>query len=298
VRYRPRKADQFGQRNLQRLRQGDEHVQRYGITGRLDAVNSGLGYIRFVGQRLLAPAPRLSQLAQVLPKGLQNHLIFHPGKLDLKKSAHVITCDYFRTFSATLRPLAPHCPTAFMIPPPDPTPVCIPYAQATPHQICLALAYAMGALPEHFPTLSFGVWADVLLQLKPDVWVAGDAVHLGDEDLQQLTQRLVAAPEPPELDPSINPGRAVYVFKRLFNYQDEALEALPDMAANPLAYSSRVFTLVTNLALGNSVADELFHATHRGAQGRPDRADPALARATVHEQVRELRRARGEMGYQ
>ena len=185
-----------------------------------------------------------------------------------------------------------------MTPAPDPTPICIPYDQATPHQICLALAYAMAALPEDFPTLSFAAWADSLLQLKPDVWVAGDAVYLGDEDLQHLTQRLAAAPELPELDPYIYPDRAVYVFKRLFNYQDEALEALPDMAANPLAYSSRVFTLVTNLALGNSVVEELFHATHRGPQGRPGRVDPALARATVHEQVRELRRARGEMGYQ
>ena len=107
----------------------------------------------------------------------------------------------------------------------------------------------------------------------------------------------VVAAELPELDPPISPDRAAYVFKRLFNYQDEALEALPDMAANPLAYGSRVFTLVTNLALGNSVVDELFHATHRGPQGRPGRVDPALARATAHEQVRELRRARGVMGY-
>jgi len=185
-----------------------------------------------------------------------------------------------------------------MTPPPDPTPVCIPYAQATPHQICLALAYTMGALPAPFPTLSFGAWVDGLLHLQPDVWVAGDAVYLSDEDLQHLTQQLVASPEPPEFDPPIYIARAGYLFKRFVNYEDEALEALPDMAANPLAYSSRVFTLVTNLALGNSVANELFHATHRGPQGRPGRADPALARATVHEQVRELRRARGEMGYQ
>jgi hypothetical protein len=76
------------------------------------------------------------------------------------------------------------------------------------------------------------------------------------------------------------------------------LEALPDIAANPLAYGPRVFALVTTLALGNSVADEVFYATHRRPQGRPGSVDPVLARATAHEQVRELRRARGEMGYQ
>jgi len=181
---------------------------------------------------------------------------------------------------------------------PDPTPVCLPYAQATPHQLSLALAYTMGALPEHFPTLSFAAWANTLLQLKPDLWLEGDAVSIDYQHLKHLTQRLAASDELPELDPPIYPDRAAYLFKRFANYEDEALEALPDIAANPLAYSSRVFALVTNLALGNSVADELFHATHRGPQRRPGNVDPALARATAHEQVRELRRARGEMGYQ
>lgn len=184
-----------------------------------------------------------------------------------------------------------------MPPPLDPTPICIPYAQATPHQLSLALTYAIAALPEHFSTLSFTGWANALLGLKPDVWVTGDVISLDDQTIQHLTQRLTASEELPELDPANYPDRGDYLSKRLVNYQDEALEALPDIAANPLAYGSRVFTLVTNLALGNSVADELFHATHQGPQGRASTVDPALARATVHEQVRELRRARGEMGY-
>jgi len=181
---------------------------------------------------------------------------------------------------------------------PESTALCVPYDQATPHQISLALAYAMGTLPAHFPTLSFVAWANTLLRLKPDLWVAGDAVFLDYQDLKHLTQRLAASEELPELDPPIYPDRVGYLSKRFFNYQDEALEALPDIAVNPLAYSSRVFELVTTLALGNSVVDEVFHATHRGPQGRPGSVDPALARATVHEQVRALRRARGELGHQ
>ena len=192
----------------------------------------------------------------------------------------------------------PHVAPAFMTPSPDPTRLCIPYDQATPHQLSLALAYAMGALPEHFPTLSFVAWANTLLRLKPDLWVEGDAVSLDYQDLQHLTQQLATSDELPELDPPIYPDRVSYLAKRFFNYQDEALEALPDIAANPLAYSSRVFELVTTMALGNSVVDEVFHATHRGPQGRPGSEDPALARATVHEQVRALRRARGELGHQ
>lgn len=185
-----------------------------------------------------------------------------------------------------------------MPPPPDPTPRCIPYAQATPHQISLALTYAMAALPEHFPTLSFAGWTNGLLGLKPDLWVAGDAVSLDDHALLHLSQRLAAAEELPELDPASYPDRGDYLSKRLYNYQDEALEALPDIAANPLAYGSRVFNLVVTMALGNSVADTIFHATHQGPQGRPGTEDLTLARATVHEQVRALRQARGEFGYQ
>lgn len=181
---------------------------------------------------------------------------------------------------------------------PESTSLCVPYDKVTPHQLSLALAYTMGALPNHFPTLGFAGWADILLRLKPDVWVNGDAVSIDYQDLKHLAQRLAASENLPKLDPPIYPDRASYLFKRFVNYQDEALEALPDIAANPLAYSSRVFTLVTNLALGNAVADELFHATHRGPQERPGSVDPALARATVHKQVRALRRARGEMGHQ
>jgi hypothetical protein len=185
-----------------------------------------------------------------------------------------------------------------MTPPPYPTPRCIPYIQATPHQISLALTYAMAALPEHFPTLSFASWTNGLLGLKPDLWVSGDTVSLDDHALQDLTQRLADAEELPELDPASYPYRGDYLSKRLYNYQDEALDALPDIATDPLAYGSRVFNLVVTLALGNSAADAVFHATHQGRRGCPGTEDPTLARATVHEQVRALRCARGEVGYQ
>jgi hypothetical protein len=183
-------------------------------------------------------------------------------------------------------------------PPPNPTSICIPYAEATPQQISLALAYSMQELNQHFPTLGFVTWANILLQLQPDLWVEGDLVYLDPEDLNHLMHRLAAVPELPELDPPIYPARAGYLAKRLVNYQDQAQEALADIEANPLVYGNRVFTLVTDLALGNSVADQVFRATHRGPQKRPGAVDPAQIPATVHEQVRMLRHARGEFGYQ
>ena len=188
----------------------------------------------------------------------------------------------------------PSLPEPPSLPALAPEPFCVPYAQATPQQLTCALAFGLAALREHFPTLSFGPWVNALLQLQPDLWVEDTAVYLAADDLAHLTQYLAASPELPELAPPIYPGNARYLAKRLVNYQDEALEALADIALHPLAYSSRVFELVSGLALGNSVADEVFRATHRGPQGRPGGVDPAGARATAHQQVRALRRARGE----
>jgi hypothetical protein len=180
---------------------------------------------------------------------------------------------------------------------PDPTPICIPYAEATPRQISLALAYSIQELDQHFPSVGFMSWANTLLRLEPELWVAGDLVYLNSEDLARLKQHLAASPKLPELDAPRYPDRAGYLAKRLVNYQDEAQEALTDIEANPLVYGTRVFTLVTNLALGNSVADQVFRATHREPQEQPDgRASPAT-HASVHARVAALRRSRGELGY-
>jgi hypothetical protein len=173
--------------------------------------------------------------------------------------------------------------------------MCVPYNQASPQQISQALVYVMQELSQHFPTLGFVPWTNAVLQLKPDLWLRGDAVYLDEDDLSYLAQRLAASRSLPDLDPALYPDRACYLAKRLVNYRDEALEALADIEANPLAYGGRVFELVTGLALGNSVADTVFRVTYRGPKGRPGSPDPAPARASVHAQVRALRHARGEV---
>jgi hypothetical protein len=185
-----------------------------------------------------------------------------------------------------------------MAPSPAPAATCIPYEQATPAQLALALAYLMQELADHFPTLDFATWGNTMLAFRPDIWVEGETVYLDFTDVKLLTQRLAASPGLPQLDPPIYPDRACYLAKRMVNYQDEALEALDEMAVHPLAYGKSVFALVTSLALGNAVADEVFGATHRGPQGRPGSVDPALARAAPQAQIRALRAARGELGHQ
>jgi hypothetical protein len=126
----------------------------------------------------------------------------------------------------------------------------------------------------------------------------GQRLLLEEEDLIYLAQLLAASPELPTLKPAIYPDDACYLAKRLVNYQQEAKKALTDIAANPLAYGAHVFTLVAGLAVGSSVTETVLRATYRGLKGRLGSAAPALARATVHEQVRALRQARGEVGHQ
>ena len=181
---------------------------------------------------------------------------------------------------------------------PAATALRVPYDQASPQQLSRALVYIMEELSHHFPTLSFGGWTTTLSELNPDLWVQGTYIFIEEDDLVYLTQLLALSSELPTLDPSIYPDDACYMAKRLVNYQAEAQEALPEIATNPLAYGARVFELVASLAVGNSVAETVYRATYRGPKARPGSEDPALARATVHEQVRALRRARGEVGHQ
>ncbi|MGY3090957.1 hypothetical protein ACVWYF_004021 [Hymenobacter sp. UYAg731] len=170
----------------------------------------------------------------------------------------------------------------------------IPYAQASPPQIAQALVYANHELREHFPTLSSLTWSNTLQELQPDLWVGEETVTIDGDNLRVLVQRLNDSPELPELEPLIHGPRAGYMAKTLVNYEDDAIHALADMEANPLAYGPLVYRLVVSLALGNAVADEVFRDTASGPWGRPGGADRDVARATVHERLKALRRARGE----
>jgi hypothetical protein len=179
---------------------------------------------------------------------------------------------------------------------PDPTPFCIPYAEATPRQISLALTYVMEELAQHFPTLSFTSWGNALRKQQPNLWVEQEAVFLEDEDLARLTQRLAASPELPQLSPPIYPDRACYLAKRLVNYQDQALFALAEIEADPHAFGTSVYALVLDLAAGNGIAQQVYRVTHQQTSP-PDRPDPAAERQLASARIAAVRRARGEVGY-
>jgi hypothetical protein len=178
---------------------------------------------------------------------------------------------------------------------PDSTTTCVPYPQATPRQLALALTYVMEELAQHFPTLSFASWANALLQQQPDLWVEQEEVLLEEDDLTRLTQRLAASPELPQLRPPIYPDQACYLARRLVNYQDQALCALTEIEAAPHAFGYRVYALVLDLAAGNGIAQQVYRVTHR--QPSPGRRDPAAARLAASDRVAAVRRARGELAY-
>ena len=171
---------------------------------------------------------------------------------------------------------------------------CVPFKQASPPQIAQALLSVKHALRAHFPTLSARAWAHTLQQLQPELWVGEATVTLDQEALRVLAQRLNDAPELPELDPLLHGPRAGYLAKTLVDYEDDAIHALADMEANPLAYGPLVYRLLVRLALGNAVADEVFRDTNPGPWGRPGGPGRDVARATASARLKALRRARGE----
>jgi hypothetical protein len=168
------------------------------------------------------------------------------------------------------------------------------YADASPQQLSQALLYLQKELQNHFPTLRWATWANALQELQPDLRVEQQTVTLDQDELTYLAQRLALSSEVPELDPIIHGPRADYLAKKMVNDEDDAIHALADIEANPLACGPRVYRLVTRLALGNVVADEVFRATNPGPWGRPGGPDRDATRATVRERLRALRYARGE----
>jgi hypothetical protein len=181
-------------------------------------------------------------------------------------------------------------------PPADPTAQRVPYAQASPQQVSRALLFVQEELQQTFPTLPWVSWADAFLTVQPDLWVGQETVSLDEQGLAPLAQHLASLPDVRDDDSIVHGHRVVYLAQKLVNLQDDAIYALADIEADPLAFSLPVCQLVTRLAVGNAVAEQVYRATRRGPEGRPGGEDPALARANVHARVQAVRRARGVLG--
>jgi hypothetical protein len=144
------------------------------------------------------------------------------------------------------------------------------YEQATPQQQNQALQYLQQRLQGHFPTLATQTWADALTLFQPDLWVTREQVTLADLDLRQLTQYLADSPELPLLDPPIYPPTALQMAQQLFHAAELAVYSLPELEALGLTSGRRLYSLVSYLARGNRVAEQVVQARRWGLTvGRP-----------------------------
>ncbi|SFQ79771.1 hypothetical protein [Hymenobacter arizonensis] len=87
---------------------------------------------------------------------------------------------------------------------------------------------------------------------------------------------------------------APYFAQQLVDHQDDAIDALTEIEAAPLACSPAAYRLVTRVAAGNKVAPEVYEATEPGPHERPHSAGLEQARAAIPGRLPALRDARGE----
>lgn len=146
----------------------------------------------------------------------------------------------------------------------------ITYAQATAQQREQALAYLKQRLRLHFPVLAAQTWRDALTLFQPELLVMGDQVQFTDQDLTELAQYLSDSPELPLLDPPLYGPPTLYLAQRYLYAAELAVWALPELEALEPAGSQRLYALVSLLAYGNRVAEQVVQARRWGlAVGRP-----------------------------
>lgn len=182
--------------------------------------------------------------------------------------------------------------------PADSRPGRVRYPRASPRQVAQALLYLQQELRPHFPRLAGPTWVRALDRLQPDLWLEAGGVGLDCADLTRLAQYLAAAVQTPGLDIPLHGPRAHCLAQRLVNYAQQAVYALAELEAAPLAYGRRVYELVTGLALGNAVAEEVLHATTWDLPRRPQRKfreRTAPGGALVRQRLMALARARGSL---
>jgi hypothetical protein len=184
---------------------------------------------------------------------------------------------------------------ALPVPPlPAPTAQCVPYAYASPLQISRALVFVQEETPAHYPGLGWESWAHALLTVQPDLWVTPHTAHLDQQGLKRMARCLFAYLEMDVLDHRILGPRGPHFAQLLVDHQDDAIDALAEIEAAPLAYGPAVYGLVTGLAAGDKAAHEVYRATEPAPYARPRSAALEQARAAVPGRLQALRDACGE----
>lgn len=171
----------------------------------------------------------------------------------------------------------------------------VPYTYASPLQISRALVFVQEETPTHYPGLSWESWAYALLTVQPDLWVTPQTAHLDQQGLKQMARCLLAYLQTDVLEHRILGPHGPHFAQQLVDHQDDAIEALAEIEAAPLAYGPAVYGLVTGLAAGDKAAHEVYRATEPAPYARPRSADLDRTRAAVPGRLQALRDARGEL---
>lgn len=170
----------------------------------------------------------------------------------------------------------------------------VPYAYASPLQISRALVFVQEETTAHYPGLGWESWAHALLTVQPDLWVTPHTAHLDQQGLKQMARCLFAYLQTDVLEHRILGPRGPHFAQRLVDRQDDAIDALAEIEADPRAYGPAIYGLVTGLAAGDKAAHEVYRATEPAPYARPRSADLDRARAAVPGRLQALRDARGE----
>jgi hypothetical protein len=146
----------------------------------------------------------------------------------------------------------------------------VAYYQASLQQLTQARHFLQQRLNQHFPSLSESAWATALDLLAPDLWVEREQITLAYQDLVYVTQYLARSPELPILDPPIYSEQTVLLAQQHMHLAELAVWTLPELEAEPSNCGPRLYALVSRLARGNGVAEQVVQALRWGLTvGRP-----------------------------
>lgn len=140
----------------------------------------------------------------------------------------------------------------------------IAYVQATPRQQAQALAYLRQRLKPQFPALADRTCANAMALFQPDLQVTNDQVLFTYQDLKELVQYLGDSSELPVYDPPYYVPPTLYLAQQYLHVAELAVWALAELEALGPSNSPRLYTLVSYLARGNHVAEQVVQARRWG----------------------------------
>jgi hypothetical protein len=174
------------------------------------------------------------------------------------------------------------------------------YSQATSTHLIHLLDGIRTNLERYFPHLLPVHWITSLARVSPQLWLAPGVVTMSWDDFMRVTKVAAALPGPWGGDAAGYCPQGLYLARYVAESIPLAHLALAEVEAAPQQYGPHAYQLITQLAAGNSVAQEILHVTAWQQQdltgpGISDAAltfTPALAALNLGDRLRQLEQAR------